>query len=335
MTIDYQILGKPGRDNALLVRIDSGQSISRLLFDCGDRCLDELSISEIQSIDALFFSHFHMDHVGGFDSFFRCTFGRDTQRNDVYGPADTTSILHHRFQGFWWNLCSDLKSTWRVHDITVDSMGSAEFQACDGFQQRKDCEPVSHDGTIVAYADYTVQTIELAHNGPSLAYRVNEANRTNVDTDRMKELRLKPGPWLRQLKDGESGTINVGDQSLDLDELRSKLLTTSKGDSIAYLTDFLLDDAAHERLVPWLRGCNTVVCEAQYRHADSELATRNYHTTTKNVGQLAAAAEVGELKLFHLSDRYSNEEWLEMLAECRSEFANTSFADEWQLPSYE
>lgn len=331
MTIDYQILGSPGRDNALLVRVDTGQSISRLLFDCGDGCMNQLAISEIQSIDALLFSHFHMDHVGGFDSFFRCTFGRDSQRNDVYGPVGATDILHHRFQGFWWNLCSELKSTWRVHDVTATALASADFKACDGFRERLGADPVQHDGTIITHADYSVRMIELNHNGPSLGYRVDEASRTNVDTDQMNELGLKPGPWIRQLKQGETGSIEAAGQSWDLDDLRGKLLTTSPGGSIAYLTDFLLDDDTHDRLVPWLKGCDTVVCEAQYAHADSELATRNYHTTTKNVGRLAAAADIGELRLFHLSDRYSHDQWSEMLAECRSEFANTSFPGRWDI----
>ena len=64
MAISFEILGTPGRDNALFVRIDSGQSVDRLLFDCGDCCLNSVSYAEIHAIDHLFFSHLHMDHVG-------------------------------------------------------------------------------------------------------------------------------------------------------------------------------------------------------------------------------------------------------------------------------
>jgi ribonuclease Z len=42
MTLSFQVLGDAGRDNALLVKVDSGQAVSRLLFDCGDGCLSRL-----------------------------------------------------------------------------------------------------------------------------------------------------------------------------------------------------------------------------------------------------------------------------------------------------
>ncbi|MBC8868260.1 MAG: hypothetical protein H8E44_02520 [Planctomycetes bacterium] len=48
MTINYAILGEPGRDNAPMVTIDSGQSQHRLLFDCGEGCLSKIPISEIR-----------------------------------------------------------------------------------------------------------------------------------------------------------------------------------------------------------------------------------------------------------------------------------------------
>lgn len=76
MSLTVRVLGIPGRDNAVLVTVDSGQAITRLLFDCGDGCLWQLPFGAIQEIDHVCFSHFHMDHIGGFDTFFRCTFRR-------------------------------------------------------------------------------------------------------------------------------------------------------------------------------------------------------------------------------------------------------------------
>jgi ribonuclease Z len=68
MALQYTVLGDPGRDNAVLIRLDSGQKVSRLLFDCGEGCLSSLPIADVQAIDHVLFSHFHMDHVSGFDS---------------------------------------------------------------------------------------------------------------------------------------------------------------------------------------------------------------------------------------------------------------------------
>ncbi|EDY19189.1 hypothetical protein CfE428DRAFT_3366 [Chthoniobacter flavus Ellin428] len=54
MSISFRILGKAGGDNALLVQIDSGQIVERLLFDCGDGCLTDVPFGDVQAIDHLF-----------------------------------------------------------------------------------------------------------------------------------------------------------------------------------------------------------------------------------------------------------------------------------------
>lgn len=56
MAIHYQILGAEGADNVLYVEVDSGQAQSRLLFDCGARCLDALPVRTLQAIDHVFVS---------------------------------------------------------------------------------------------------------------------------------------------------------------------------------------------------------------------------------------------------------------------------------------
>jgi len=64
MSITSRILGSAGKDNALLVQIDSGQAVERLLFDCGDGCLSDLPYGEIQAIDHLFLSHLQLVMAG-------------------------------------------------------------------------------------------------------------------------------------------------------------------------------------------------------------------------------------------------------------------------------
>jgi len=66
----------------------------------------------------------------------------------------------------------------------------------------------------------------------------------------------------------EAEAVLVGGVPYRVRELQDALVTATPGDSVAYLTDFLLDEAAAERLAGALRGVGTVVCESQYRHAD-------------------------------------------------------------------
>jgi ribonuclease Z len=329
------VLGGPHRDNALLVRIDSGQAVSRLLFDCGDGCLWDLPFVEVQEIDHLFFSHLHIDHIAGFDTFFRCPFGRTAKPNHVWGPPRTAEVLHHRFQGFLWNWRPGWEAHWLVHDLHPGRVESHRFELAEAFAFAHHEGTCSFEHTLVAGPGFVVEAQLMDHGTPSVAYVVRETPRINVDVAKMAALGLRPGPWLKQVREkpraGEAETIFVGETTHRLADLREALLVTAPGESVAYLTDFLLDEAAMERLSRMVRGCTAVVCESQYRHDDVELATRNYHMTATQAATLARRACVGRLVLFHLSDRYRPEQWREMLAEAQAVFPATSFPEHWAI----
>ncbi len=330
MSIQIQVLGNPGRDNALYASVNSGQRIVSLLFDCGQAVLSRLSSASVQDIDHLFFSHFHMDHVSGFDAFFRANFNRPAKPVRVWGPPQTIEIMHHRFRGFWWNLHRNQPGIWEVSQISADRVEMSRFRTRDAFATEEKSAPRKHDGVILADPDFTVETALLQHHGTTLGYVVRETARQNIDPDKLQATGLAPGRWVQQLKDG-ADEIEVDGKKLDGAKLRADLLVETQGESLAYLTDFLLDEATHEFLKSWLGGVDTVVCEAQYRHGDLDLAQRNHHTTTRQVAQIAKEAKIGKLVLFHLSQRYRPDEWTAMLKEARKIFPATSFPAHWKL----
>lgn len=334
MSIKFQVLGRPGHDNALFVRLETGQSLHRLLFDCGEHCVAELPIAEVQAIDHLCFSHLHMDHVAGFDGFFRVTFNRPTSPVRVWGPPDTTRILHHRLRGFLWNLYVDQPGAWYVTDIHSDHRVSFRFAAAEAFALAHPAGSEPFAGTLIDAPAFTLEAIHLEHGAPSLGYILHEKPRLNIDPRKLAESNLQAGPWLQAIKErrpDEAPTIAIDDRIFERATLRQQLLVESPSESIAYLTDFLLDETAQERLLPLVRGCTTLVCESQYRHADQALAQRNHHVTAVQAANLALRAGVGELILFHLSQRYGRDEWLELLDEARTVFPNTQFPRHWDL----
>lgn len=333
MSITFEILGSPGRDNALFVRVDSGQSISRLLFDCGDGCLASSPYSEILATDHLFLSHLHMDHIGGFDSFFRCLFSRENKPNHIWGPPGTSEIIHHRFRGFLWNLHAEMTGTWWVHDVSEKEVSTSRFELCEAFAHKHEEGKVEIDSQLVDLGTCTVEAHVMNHGCPSLAYVVREKPRSNVDTLRLAHLGLRPGPWLKQLKDnsGLNDELVIDGVQHSIRSLRQSLVTETQGDSIAYLTDFILDEAAIAHLSEVLQSCDVVVSEANYRDSDRVLALKNYHMTVGAVAELARQAGIGRLILFHLSDRYTSVEWMEMREEARAIFSNTQFPESWQI----
>jgi ribonuclease Z len=333
MAITFQILGKPGRDNAVLVRVDSGQSVERLLFDCGEDCLTDLPFTDVQSIDQLFLSHLHMDHIGGFDHFFRATYDRPAKPNHSWGPPQTAAILQRRFQGYLWNLHDEMSGSWEVTEIFPSELVTRRYELAEAYAVAHDAgvRPYSH--TILEKEIYRIEALTLDHRTPSIGYIIREPSRRNIDTIKMAELGLKPGPWLKLVKDAAftAGEVDVGGSKRSLAEVRELLMTESPGDSFAYLTDFLLDDAALAHVAERLQGCRVVICDGQYRHADLVLAHKNYHMTTVLSATLAQRAKIGELVLFHLCDRSEPAEWHQMLSEARQVFPNTRFPLEWQF----
>jgi ribonuclease Z len=326
MAIRFKVLGGPGRDNALWVEVDSGRSIRRLLFDCGEGCLTELAQAEVQAIDHLFFSHYHMDHVAGFDGYFRTNFDRESRPNRIWGPPGSGRILQHRFQSYLWNLHEGLNATWRVSDLEEEEVRTWRYELPEAFEVAHEELAVLRDGPLVLEEDdFTVEALTMDHRTPSMAYRVSEKTRWNIDPAAMAALGLRPGPWLKALKDPRELPDEALVDGRPAGELRERLLVPTPGDSVAYLTDFLMDEAAVERLAPWLAGCKTLVCESQYRASDIELALKNYHMTSVQGAALAKRAGVEELVLIHVSSRYTWEEWAALLEEARAVFPGARY----------
>ncbi len=334
MTIEFQILGDPGRDNCVLASVNTGAANSRLLFDCGEGCLQDLSVSQLRSIDAVFFSHFHMDHIAGFDALFRHNFNRPNGPLRLFGPADAGKILGHRLQGFTWNLVDDAIGSVVIHELCADRQRAFVRYGREGFLTAHVVEEDLSSDYVYRTEQFAVTAIELDHGTPSIGYHVREVPRLNICEQAMREMGVLPGPWLQAVKDLSlpgSTDIALQDGTWKLEDLRRRLLKTSPGDSFAYLTDFSLDAEQETQLVDWLSGCHTLVCENNFRNSDRQLAERSHHLVSEDVGRIASKARVDRLILFHLSDRYSPQEWQDQLSEVKSIFADVQFPNEWRF----
>lgn len=334
MPLSYQVLGQPGRDNALFVKVDTGQAQTRLLFDCGDGCPHQLSATDLREVDHLCFSHLHMDHVSGFDLFFRCNFDRTAKENRIWVPYGSGEVMHHRLRGFMWNLVDEKQQgEWLVSEIAPDTVRTTKYLAKEAFRSvHPQPEWPRRDHTIIDGDGFTVEALLLDHGTPSVGYVVREAARVNVDTEKMYAKGFKPGPWVKRLRGpaataGETVVVNGVDHALGV--LQAELLITTPGDSIAYLTDFRMTHATSDQLADCLRGVNTVVCESQYSAADADLADRVMHSTALEVATMAAKAGIGHLILFHFSDRYDADGRREMLADARAVFTQTTLPEGW------
>lgn len=326
------VLGSPGNDNAVLCTLNSGENITRLLFDCGAGCLDAVRFRELQQIDAVLFSHFHMDHVSGFDAFVRANFAREKPVY-LFGPAGSHAILQHRLQGFLWDLVDGTPGRFVVTEIRRDGLFTVEFRSAEGFAVAHPVATTPFVGRVFETAELTIDAVILDHGkSDSIGYCVRQRARTNVDRAALARLALRSGPWLKRLLDpavADGEVVAVGGTPWTLGRLRAELLLTTVGESCGYLTDFRTTSGTEAELQRLFSGCRRLVCENNYGDADAEAALRNNHMTSSSVGELASKLGPECLVVFHLTDKYDVAGWKRLLDEVRSRFPRAWFPYEW------
>ncbi len=331
MALHCRILGQPFADNALFLKVDTGQKQFRLLFDCGENTIDNLSLSEIQKIDHLFFSHFHLDHVAGFDHFIRANYDRANKPVHIWGPENTAKLIFHRLNSFTWNLTQGIESKWLIHEIRPQKILTFQLSAKNGFSRKRKIRESAFSQTVFSNEAFKVSVRFLEHKIPVLGFKTEEAPKLKINEFLLNADNLKQGEWLGLLKDPslkDSDEIEVLGIKRNLGELRQKLLFRQPGKSAAYLTDFYLtQDAAS--LTEWLHGCDCLFCESQYLEQERILAEKNCHLTAKSAAGLAKKSGVKKLILFHFSKRYVSAGALPFLNEAKSVFEQSFLPEGW------
>jgi ribonuclease Z len=332
MSISYHVLGKPGRDNALFVKINSGKRFYRLLFDCGENIFSNIDQSDIKQIDYIFFSHFHIDHIAGFDYLFRRIFDRERPLF-LFGPAGITQIIHNRLNGYTWNLGTGSTGEWIIHEYDKSNIKISSIKASENFSRITLLETKSFSEDILTTSDFDVSTFFLNHRIDSAAYLIREKELFNIDKHNLDKLGITPGEWLQKVKDETSDPdeiIYTGGRSYSVLYLKELLLRKKEGDSLAYMTDFISDENSFNA-VNKIKHVNTLVCEAQYMDDDHKLAAQNYHVTSRQAASIAKNASAEKLILFHISDRYRGDEFLSLLEEARDIFPDSYYPAEWKF----
>jgi ribonuclease Z len=334
MSLRYEVLGKPGWDNGLMVWINSGTKVYRLLFDCGENILRDINQHDIKSIDYLFLSHLHIDHIAGFDYFFRRNYDREKKPIHIYGPADTVELIHNRLRGFKWNLVKDVPGLWYVTEMDDKKSSTFLFKTSDGYSVKIPVENKSFKNIIVDTPDFSVHVTFLNHIIPSAAYFVKEKPSLKINKEALLKTGVSPGPWLekvRSLSGNSTEEIFIDDKSYKLKALKEKLLERKEGESIGYLTDFIYGEDTSNKIKKIFKNCNVMICESQYQSSENKFAKRNYHLTAKQAARLAKAANAKKLFLFHISDRYKIKQYSSLLNEAREIFKDTYLPNEWKI----
>lgn len=299
-----------------------------ILFDLGD--LSTFPSRKLQRIGHVFVSHTHIDHFIGFDRLLRAHVGRE-KTIKLYGPSGFIVQIHHKLQAYCWNLVERYPSdlTFEVSEITsAFEVHKAKFRLKSAFAIEDMGSERLAEATLCCEPTFRVVFTLLEHRTPCLAFAVEEPIHVNVWKNRLEEMALPVGPWLRELKravverrpDGDC--IEVGTAltayRMPLGLLR-KAVTVTAGQKVAYVTDAADTPANREAIVALARKADLLFIEAAFAKADAQLAEQRAHLTTDAAGGLARAADVRRVEPFHFSPRYSDQESC-MVAEVMAAF---------------
>lgn len=307
-----------------------------LLFDLGDTA--PLPPRKVLRISHAFISHAHVDHFIGFDRVVRLCLGRE-KRLHLFGPPGFTARVGHHLAGYTWNLVESYPTDFTVVATELHPDGTS---LTDSFRCRREFAPEGaqqgriEGGVILDEEGFRVRAAFLDHGIPSLAFALEEKNHVNIMKNRLDELGLPTGPWLKELKRailggaGEGETIWVRwreegvprERAVTVGELREQAVRVVPGQKIAYVTDAAPTAANAGRIVELAQGADYLFIETTFLHQEAERAAERCHLTARMAGELARRAGVGRVIPFHISPKYRG-----MEEEIRREVAEAFGAD--------
>jgi ribonuclease BN (tRNA processing enzyme) len=247
--------------------------------------------------------------MGGFIWLLRSRIG-DLPPCRLYGPPGLAANIRGLVDGFLWDRVGERGPAFKIAELRENLLRRYLVRAGDPGTIYLG-EAAAPGGLILAEPGFRVRAVTLDHHTPVLAYAFEPDAELNVRKDRLRASRLKPGPWLNELKQrlrsGEEQaplTLPNGDVR-KVAELARDLILTTPGKRLVYATDLGDTPENRKRLVGLAHHAHTLFLEASFAEAENRHAALNGHLTARACGEMAQAAGVSHLVPFHLSRRYA------------------------------
>lgn len=293
-----------------------------LLFDIGD--IGALVPRKLLRLSHVFVSHTHMDHFMGFDALLRVSLGRDVAVR-LFGPPGFVDQVAHKLAAYTWNLVDSYPGDFSVLASELHPAGrlaSAMFRCRRRFQRETLEEAYVEDGVLVDEPGFRVRTVFLEHRTPCLAFALEEKAHVNIWKNRLDEMGLPVGPWIRDLKEAvlegapDDTPVRASwkenrepkERVLALGELKARALQIVPGEKLCYVTDAVFSVQNAQRIVALAKDADLLFIESVFLHEDADQAQVKCHLTARQAGELARAAGARAVEPFHFSPRYAGRE---------------------------
>ncbi|HEA46195.1 MAG TPA: ribonuclease Z [Candidatus Pacearchaeota archaeon] len=143
--------------------------------------------------------------------------------------------------------------------------------------------------------DFYLEAETMVHVQPCNAYSFVVKEKRRIDKKKLKKHKVPLGEHLQKLKQGK-------DVKYMGKKYSSKSLTFSEGGK---KISFVLDTLMNDKIVPFVKNSDILVCESSFESALEKKASEYKHLTSKQAAEIAKKSKAGKLFLVHLSQRYS------------------------------
>jgi ribonuclease Z len=312
-----ELVNQPFGDPGLYV--DFNFEHRGLLFDLGD--IAALAPKKILRVSDVFVTHTHMDHFIGFDHLLRLCLGRPTSIR-LYGPPGFAAQVEHKAAAYTWNLVENYPGDFflEVWEVDPQWQGTGIRLRC---RRRFEREPLPSAhfaaGVLRDEPSFRVRAAFLDHGIPCLGFALEEKVHVNVWRNKLTELGLAIGPWLKTLKDAvaqnarddtpiTAAAADGSERVLALGTLKTEVLQLVPGEKIGYVTDVAFTQANVEGIASLAAAATQLFIECTFLDEDADQAARKKHLTARQAGSIARAAGAKRVLPFHFSPRYAGRE---------------------------
>ena len=176
-------------------------------------------------------------------------------------------------------------------------------------------------GLIFEEDDFSVSAFPVWHRGPDcFGFLFEEKERRPFLPEKAEALNIPPGPWRRDLVDGQSVTLPDG-RTVQPAEVLGPL---REGIRLVHVGDV----GRTQDLETVCQNADALVIEATYLDEEVEMANQFAHLTARRAAELAARVGIKHLILTHISRRYRERD---VLAEALAIFPNTVVARDFDI----
>jgi ribonuclease Z len=241
-----------------------------LLFDCGENAQRQLMKSEVSfmDVDKILITHWHADHFAGLIPLIQ-TMNLEKKKTPlkIFAPEAERFVSNIMDMGYFG-------LNFPVEAINVDFEG----------------EEINK---IFSTDEYDIFSVPVLHTIPSVAYCFKEKDKWRINEEKLKNLGLKRGPWLKKLK--KDGKMDFDGKEIKIEDVSD----VKEGLKVVYSGD----TEVCENIKKISENADLLIHDGTFLEED---IGRKSHSDVKTASRMAKDAGVKNLVLTHISRRYQD-----------------------------